>query len=233
MIAALLATFAGSCTNPTAHQSPARDWPLVYAQDFAAPASLNQFVCSDPARWRLSDAGGTPSLELLGKSSYRPAVRSPTSLAVLRDVEFADFDLQCDVLQTGPEYGHRDLCLFFGLQSAQRFYYVHLATTPDPNAHNVFVVDDAPRSNLADVPPRGIDWGDGEWHHVRIERRVAAGTIAVYWDGAAAPLLQATDTRHGWGRIGLGSFDDSGRFTNLRVWAPATRPATGELAFRE
>ena len=31
------------------------------------------------------------------------------------------------------------------------------------------------------------------------------------------PIMRADDTTHGWGMLGLGSFDDIGRFRNLRV----------------
>jgi hypothetical protein len=225
LLLAMLA--AGGCANPDADASFASDWPLVYAQDFAQPSSLSQFLCSDPARWRHNDTGGTPSLELLGKSAYQPAVRSPTSLAVLRDLEFADFDLECDVLQTGPEYGHRDLCLFFGFESPHQFYYAHLATTPDRNAHNLFRVANAPRAHLAPVAAAGVDWGRDEWHRVRIERRCGPGTIRVFWDGAAEPILTATDRTFAWGRVGFGSFDDSGRIANVVLRAPESRPVSG------
>lgn len=220
MRAAWLALLAAACAS----QPTKKPWALVHAQDFATPASRDEFACSDPARWRWTDAGGRPSLELLGKSAYAPPFRSPTSLAILTAFEVADFDLECDVLQTGPEYAHRDLCLFFGWQSAERFYYVHLASAPDPNAHNVFVVDRAPRTNLAPVPEHGVDWGDGVWHHVRLQRRVATGEIAVYWDRGATPILVAHDARIDWGHVGFGSFDDSGRIAALRIWAPTARP---------
>ncbi|MCA8964638.1 MAG: hypothetical protein H6838_15270 [Planctomycetes bacterium] len=221
LLTALLLTAA--CASAGGAPSGQR-WPLVYSQDFATAKSRDDFACSDPTQWRWTDAQGRPSLELLGKSDYQPPFRAPTSQAILTRFEVADFDLECDVLQTGREYGHRDLCLFFGWQSAERFYYVHLATAPDPNAHNVFVVDRAARTNLSPVPARGVDWGDGQWHHLRLHRRASTGEIAVYWDRGEAPILVANDGRFDWGHIGLGSFDDSGRFANLRIWAPTTRP---------
>ncbi len=210
-----------ACASAPPDGAPSGErWPLVYAQDFTTAASRDDFACSDPSQWRWTDADGRPSLELRGKSTYQPPFRAPTSQAILTRMQVADFDLECEVLQTGREYGHRDLCLFFGWQSAERFYYVHLATTPDPNAHNVFVVDRAPRTNLTPVATHGIDWGSGVWHHVRLQRRVVTGEIAVYWDHSPEPILIATDRRLDWGHVGLGSFDDSGRFAKLRIWAP-------------
>lgn len=222
--AAPTAAPAGSPTGSTAAPG---DWPIVYRQDFASPASLAEVVCSDPANWRWSDAAGRASLELLAGQHYAPPFRSPEHIALLGDIEVADFDLDADLLQTGRDYGHRDLCLFFGFQSPERFYYVHLAPAPDPHAHNVFRVDGAPRAALAPVPAHGVDWGRDEWHHVRIERRVGPGTIRVFWDGGAEPILTATCARFDRGRLGFGSFDDSGRFANVVVKAPAVRPVSG------
>ncbi len=225
--AAVLAALAVGCAGPTPAATP---WPVVVEEGFAGPSCSAAFAYSDATRWRWSDADERPSLELLGGSVYRPPFRSPTSVALLREFEFADFDLEIDVLQTGPEYGHRDLCLFFGWQSPARFHYVHLATTPDPHAHNVFAVANAPRVALLDVPRRGVAWGD-TWHRVRLERRLAAGTLRVFLDGGDAPILEATGLPPDRGRVGFGSFDDSGRFANLRIRAPAAHPAPATQPF--
>ena len=213
-----------SCASPAGEHV----WPVVYEQSFASPAALDELAFSEPTKWchRGPDAPHGPALELLGKSDYRPPHRSPHSIALVQDVEVRDFDLEVELLQNGRDYGHRDLCLFFGFASPSRFYYVHLATTPDPNAHNVFVVTDAPRTNLAPVAAAGIDWGRDRWHRVRIERRVDAGTIAVYWDDRPEPVLTATSDAIGWGRIGFGSFDDSGLMRNVVLRAPASRRPT-------
>lgn len=223
MVGGALLALAAGCAAGSAEPSA---WSIVVDVDFASPACRERFAFTDASRWRWRGDDGTASLELLGDSGYEPPVRSPTSIALLKDIEVADFDLDVDVLQTGRDYGHRDLCLFFGFQSPTRYYYVHLAKTPDPHAHNVFRVADAPRESLAAVAENGIDWGDGVWHHVRIERRVANGTIRVFWDGGVQPILSAVDATFAWGRIGFGSFDDSGRIASLRVRAPAIRQST-------
>ncbi len=202
-------------------------WPVVYEQHFAEPRCVDAFATSDASSWRWSDAGGTPSLELTGPGAYRPPFRSPRSLALVPDLEVADFDLEVDLLQTGRDYGHRDLCVFFGFESPTRFYYVHLAPAPDAHAHNVFAVKDAPRAALAPVAAQGVDWGRDAWHRVRVERRVGPGPVRVFWDGGDEPILTAIDTAFRWGRLGFGSFDDSGRIARVFVRAPSVRPLSG------
>jgi hypothetical protein len=204
----------------------------IYVQNFAAESALEKFQFTDPEAWEWNDEEGIPSLELLGASEYSPPHRSPHSIALVDDLIVGDFDLEVDLLQTGREYGHRDMCLFFGFESPSRFYYVHLASKPDPHAHNIFLVDGAARRAIAPVGEKGIDWGEESWHRVRLERRLEDGSIRVFFDDLETPVLETTDTTLEWGRIGFGSFDDSGRVAKLRVWAPATlSPPPGEVVF--
>ena len=184
----------------------------LYEQSFENDAVLAQFEFTDADAWRWSDAGGVTSLELFQQSEYAPPVRSPHNIALL-PMTVGDFVLEVDCQQTGREYGHRDLCLFFGYQDPSHYYYTHLATTPDQNAHNIFLVDGAPRRNLADVAKEGVDWGQEVWHTVRLER--AGDSIRVWFDGRL--VREARDSTFPTGRLGLGSFDDTGRFARLRI----------------
>jgi len=221
------AVAAGAVPASAERAAPRGEWELVYDHDFLSEDALADFEFTDANAWRWSDAGGHPSLELVGGSRYAPPHRSPLNIALARELELGDFALEVDLLQTGREYGHRDLCLFFGYTSPAHFYYVHLATTPDDHANNIFVVNGAPRVRAAQVPAQGVEWGEGSWHTVRLERSLASGTIRVFFDDMETPVLETKDTTHGWGRIGFGSFDDSGRFARVRVWAPEVRVASG------
>ncbi len=182
---------------------------VVFKEDFSSAASLQRFVFSDPAVWRWE----ADSLALIGPSSYEPPHRSPRSIALFTDGALADFVLEARLMQTGREYGHRDLCLFFGFQDPANYYYVHLATTPDQNAHNVFLVDDAARRPLAPIASQGVAWGTDVWHRVRLEREGA--TIRVSFD--AQLLFEIEDATHGAGWIGFGSFDDRGRVDDVKI----------------
>ena len=63
----------------------------------------------------------------------------------------------------------------------------------------------------------GTPWDDG-WHTVKIERRVSTGEIKVYFDDLTKPAMVASDKTFTSGPIGLGSFDDIGNFTDLKIW---------------
>jgi hypothetical protein len=200
-----------------------KGYERVYGQDFATKGGRNELDVSDPKAWAWhmdADARST-WIEASSPSEYQPPFRSPHTIALIRDLEVGDFVFELEILNTAPASrgAHRDLCLFFGWQDPANFYYVHLAPGPDDHAHNVFLVDDAARRRIADVAAQGIDWGDG-WHKVRLERSLEDGSVRVFFDDMETPVLVAADRTHGWGRLGFGTFDDSGRYTNIQVFAP-------------
>ncbi len=195
-------------------------YKLLYQQDFDKPDALKDFVMSDPQAWKISETNGLFGLELAQQSHYTPVVRSPFNIALIANRTFEDFILEADLMQTGREYGHRDMCLFFGFQTPTNFYYTHIATAADPHAHNIFIVNGAPRTNIAKQTTKGVNWGLGVWHRARLERKVANGTIKVFFDDMSKPIMVAEDKTFAAGYVGFGSFDDTGMVSHVRIWGP-------------
>lgn len=195
----------------------AQDYPLLYENDFEHGMSVQDFQFTDPSAWRLSDTLGNQSLELFGKSQYAARVRSPFNIAMMDQVKVGNFVLEVNLKQTGREYGHRDMCLFFGMKDPTNFYYVHIASIADPNAHNIFIVNDEPRRNIAKKTTEGIKWGQ-DWNTIRIERNVESGSIKVYFNDMTEPIMEAEDTHFATGYVGFGSFDDTGMVDNIKLW---------------
>ncbi len=208
-----------TAAEPLGSPLPA-NYRLLYEQNFTDASALNDFIFSDPAAWRVTQTEGRPGLELVQQSQYTPRVRSPFNIALIAGKRFGDFVLEAELVQTGREYGHRDMCLFFGAKDPANFYYVHLATAADEHAHNVFIVNDEPRIKIAKETTAGVNWGLGVWHKVRLERTLADGAIRVFFDDLAKPIMVATDTHFDYGLIGFGSFDDTGKVTHVRIWEP-------------
>lgn len=196
-------------------------YSLLYEQTFDDAAALEEVCVSDPRAFAVrGGADGLSALEIVHPSRYAPRVRSPRAIALVRDVLFGDFVLEVEIQQTGREYPHRDACVFFGFEGPERFYYAHLATRADDHAHGVFLVDRAPRRNVTSRRTAGVRWGAGEWHRVVVAREADSGAIRVWFGDAERPVLEARDTTLRLGQVGIGSFDDTARFRNLRVWAP-------------
>jgi len=208
-----------ACTVVPPKDSMPEGWTLVYQQDFESHPGLD-FVVSDPAAWRIGDERGNHFLEQFAQSAYTPPYRSPLNIAVLTGPYLGDFVLEVDVQQTGREYAHRDACILFGFQDPAHFLYAHLASSADDNAHQVQLVAAHDRVPVTQHRSFGVAWGEKVWHHVRVERSVEHERVRVFFDHQASPVLEARGEALQEGWIGLGTFDDSARFDNLRLWAP-------------
>ena len=91
---------------------------------------------------------------------------------------------------------------------------VRLGKRTDKHANQIFIVNAADRMMISTKTTEGTNWTD-EWHHVKIVRKIADGTIEVYWDDMKTPVQTATNKAFLWGRVGIGSFDDLGNFDNV------------------
>jgi hypothetical protein len=144
-------------------------------------------------------------------------IRRPAALAILRGEPLADLTMEVDLRSTAPaDLAVRDVQLIFGYQSPARFYYVHISAKTDAVHNGIFIVNDADRKRI-DEPDSRAPLTDQEWHHLRLERNAATGRIEVFFDNAKTPFLSATDTTLASGRVGVGSFDETGEFRNLVV----------------
>jgi len=197
-------------------------YTLVYQQDFSSSDAVSDFVYTDKDAWRRSEGDtGDGYLELFGKSDYQPEHRSPRNIALIRTATVGSFVLDVDMQQSGREYGHRDLCVFFGFNDPNHFYYSHMATKGDRNAHQVFIVNQQPRTPITTDRTKGVNWGNEVWRRIRVVRDADAGTIAVYLDDMEKPIQVAKDTTFAEGYVGFGSFDDVGKIDNIRLYAPS------------
>lgn len=196
---------------------------LAYSQDFAKPTAMQDFVMTDSSAWKLLPAKGQdkPSLALIKrKSNYTPPFRSPINIALVGGQVFGDCIIDVECLQTGKEYGHRDMIVVFGFQSPSQFYYTHIATKADDHANQIFIVDKTERKKISKTSNDGNNWGLGVWHHVRVERKASDGTIKVFFDDLTKPIMTAENKTLGPGWVGFGSFDDTGKVTDIKIWSP-------------
>jgi hypothetical protein len=194
---------------------------LRFEEDFEDEASIQRFVFSSPEHWQRVRAGDRWALEHRhAGAAYQPPHRSPHNIALIADQKVGSFVLDYEAQQTGRDYGHRDACVFFNFVDPAHYYYAHVATQSDPHAHQIFTVNDAPRIKITRMGTSGFDWGPVDrWHQVRVVRDLPSGLIEVYVDRMDEPIMRASDTTHGSGYVGFGSFDDTGRVTNIRLYA--------------
>jgi hypothetical protein len=190
--------------------------PLLFEADFE-DNEIGNWKADDPTAWRIESGNGGKVLALHKQSEYEPQVRSPFNINLIRNVVVGSFKLELKMHSTTKDYGHRDMCLIFGHQDPTHFYYVHIANASDAHANSIFIVDAEARVSIAKTRTEGTKWDDG-WHTVRLVRDAEKGTIEVFFDDRPEPIMTAVNDRFDWGGIGVGSFDDTGQFDDIRLW---------------
>ena len=199
-----------------ASDEPGKNLPLVFEDDFEKGA--DRWEPTDPKGWKVIETKqGKVFSQFRKDSAYKPPHRSPYHIALVKDVVVSDFVLQAKCQSTVKDYPHRDLCLFFGYQDAAHFYYVHLGKRTDDHANQIFIVNAADRKKISTRTTPGTNWTDG-WHDVKVVRSVGDGTIKVYFDDMKNPVMTAKDRTFTWGRVGIGSFDDTGNWDDVKLW---------------
>ena len=191
------------------------DMDLLAHEDF--DEGIDNWEPTDPKAWKLEKKDSRTFYSLHAKSNYKTKVRSPFNISLLKGSEVGDFVLDVDLRSTIKVYGHQDLCLFFGHQDPEHYYYVHLGRKADAHANSIFLVNNAPRVSIAKTRTEGTDWSRG-WHRARIRREAASGKIEVFFDDMQEPVMTTIDKTFTHGRVGIGSFDDTGDFDAIRLW---------------
>lgn len=189
--------------------------PLLFMDDFETGA--DRWQPTDAKAWRIMKSDSGRHYNQFQTSKYKPPHRSPLNMALLTDLSVTDFVLEAKVQSTGKDGAHRDMCLFFGYQDPAHFYYVHIAKQADDHANQIFIVNGADRKKISKTSTKGTPWDDA-WHRIKIVRRVADGHIAIYFDDMKTPIMTAEDKTFGWGQVGIGSFDDSGNWDDVKVF---------------
>jgi hypothetical protein len=173
-----------------------------------------------PDKWRFQQRQAI----LAEAGEARPGPRRPFEYAVLTaGPRFGAVRIDGQVrIDTPVDVTNRDVIVVFGWQSDTEFYYAHLSSDNTIYPHNgIFVVDNGDRVRIDDqwtgtrgAPPAITD---DAWHDVRVTHCAGTGEIAVYVDGSDTPLMTTVDTTFGSGRVGFGSFDNTGRLRDLEV----------------
>lgn len=207
LLGLFLLTFSSSAED--------KDMPLLFEESFEKGA--DDWQPSDAKGWSVkkTDQGQVYS-QHKKQSDYKPPHRSPFNFSLRREVLAGDFVLTAKVHSTHDDYDHRDACLFFGYQDPAHFYYVHLGKKTDDHANQIFIVNGKPREKISTKTTPGTNW-DEKWHEVKIVRRVADGSIEVYFDDMRTPIMTASDKTFVWGQVGVGSFDDTSDWDDIRL----------------
>ena len=188
--------------------------PLVFTDDFEN--GRRHWETTDDTAWTHRKVEENHVFGLnRRKSDYQPKVRSPHNIALIKNLELADFEVTFRVRSTKDTGGHRDCCVFFCYQDPTHFYYAHLGAVPDPHSGQIMIVNGKPRVALTENENKTA-WDD-DWHRVKIVRESKSGRIDVFFDDMKTPHMSTIDKTFQKGRIGIGSFDDMNDFDDIKV----------------
>jgi hypothetical protein len=187
---------------------------LTFQDDFSS-GNLDAWMLPHPEDWQILSEGPVHYLHM--KRSREPGVpRRPLQFALAKTEPFGSFKFEARVRREG-----RSMIVVFGYVDTLHFYYTHLSMdrgTEQPVHNGIFIVNGAPRKRIAglNAPPA---LPDKNWHQVRVVRDMFNGLIQVFMDNQQAPLFSVEDRTFLCGRIGVGSFDETGDFADVRIAA--------------
>jgi len=207
---------AGSALTAIADE----DLPVVFEDDFEKGGQRWECMAASSKPndcWRIEETDKGKSFHQF--KNYGVSLskhRSPFNIALAGDLVLRDFVFDADVKSTKKNYAHRDVCFYFGFRNPTHFHYIHFGLKTDKVSNRIMMVDDAPRVCIDEPDNKGTPWTD-EWHHLRVTFESKTGTVTVYFDNMTKPHMKAEGVKFRWGRIGIGAFDDTSIWDNVKI----------------
>jgi hypothetical protein len=179
---------------------------------------LDGWYLTIPGDWKIVDGHGNHVLRLDKAGPVGANPRRPVKLALWKAGCVGSFDLEVRLKRDPIVQTEGDVLVIFGFQDKLHFYYAHLSSDDGNVAvHNgLFRVNGGDRQRIAGTGARPALPDEG-WHRVRVSRNVQSGEIKLFLDDDTEPRFQVNDRTHGYGLVGVGSFDNTGEFDDLRL----------------
>jgi len=193
----------------------------------AAAAAAADTVEAFGFRWTVQNAadwtveGGV--LRLLVPGQPPPGLpRRPQKYALAETAPFRKVTLEAEVRRNG-----RSLVLIYAWQDEAHFNYAHISSDAAEKVHvhnGMFHIFGGERVRISplDGPP---SLPTQDWTPVRLIFDGDSGRCIVIVNGKRNPSLEAVDLSLRYGRVGLGSFDETGNFRNVRIRGQTRQPS--------
>lgn len=184
---------------------PAADTLQMFGHKWTVPVKTD---------WQLAE-GANPVLRLTQSRGPLPGPRRPIQFALLDAEPFEHITLELDIKPLG-----RSCILVFAYRDPAHFNYAHLSTDTGnkiPVHNGIFHVYGGERVRISDPRGPAAFAATGQWYHVILRFSGETGVVDVVVNGDQVPALHAVDVSLHEGRIGLGSFDETGDFKNVKV----------------
>ncbi len=147
--------------------------------------------------------------------------RRPTKIALLDSKPYRKVTIEGEVKRNA-----RSLILVYAWQDETHYNYAHMSSDAAAKqvVHNgMFHVFGGERVRMSplDGPP---SFDTQDWTPIKLVFDGDTGRCTVEVAGRKNPSLEAVDMSLRWGRVGLGSFNETGDFRNIRVTGETREP---------
>jgi hypothetical protein len=188
---------------------PAADRLEAFGQRWSVPLGSD---------WRVTREEGEETLELITARPKADSPRKPFQYALIEGPPLEKFTIECEARKQAPR---GSLIIVYAWRGPSHFNYVHLSddTGSEQPVHNgIFHVYGGDRVRIS--PEQGpCALPTAGWHKVRVVYDAATGLVETWVDGQLNPSLRGADLSLGAGRVGLGSFFNTGGFRRFRLTA--------------
>ena len=188
---------------------------LLFACSLPAAETIEAFglrwIVQQRSDWSVEDG----ILKLLVSAEPPPGMpRRPQKFALAETGPFRSVTVEAEVRRNG-----KSLIIVYAWQDESHYNYAHISSDTAVTAHvhngmfHIFGgerVRISPVDGPASLPAR-------EWTPVKLVFDGDAGRAFVEVNGKRNPSLEAVDLSLRFGRVGLGSFDETGDFRRVRI----------------
>ena len=174
----------------------------------------------DAADWQVEGSGASQVLHLKVPRPQEANPRAPLQYAVADGPELGRFTIDVEMKPDVGKNGKAgSTILVYAWRDNLHFNYVHLSsdTGKEQPVHNgVFHVYGGDRVRIsAEDGPRAFP--NADWTPIRVTYDASKNLVETWVRGEKNPSLRGVDLSLGAGRIGLGSFFNTGSFRNFKL----------------
>jgi hypothetical protein len=164
--------------------------------------------------WEVQTDSGAPILHMkIGREPLASGPRRPFQFALADTPAFSKVTVEADVRPL-----KRSVIIVYAYRDPAHFDYAHISSDITHPVHNgIFHVYGGERVRISRETGPAAFPEINRWYHVKLVHDGSTGTIDVTVDGKAVPALHAVDLSLTSGKIGIGSFDETGDFKNVKI----------------
>lgn len=174
----------------------------------------HQWSVPTAADWEIQKEDGGFILHMnTGRAPLASGPRRPFQFALADTEPFGTVTVEADIRPL-----KRSVIIVYAYRDPAHFDYAHISADIKAPVHNgIFHVYGGERVRISPEKGPASFPEINRWYHVKLVQDGASGTVDVTVDGRAVPALHAVDLSLTAGKVGIGSFDETGDFKNVKI----------------